>query len=147
MFTRFKVLSIAAIFVISLVLLTIFFSNDGILANKSTESRINSIREEVKQKESDLNSLRYRAQSSSSSDLSHGSVIYSFTDEGIYDPASERSDEEESTPYEGLTFLSILLISSALAAVYSVIVLLIVPLSCKRKKGENNGKNNQSHER
>lgn len=145
MFTRFKVLSIAAIFVISLVFLTIFFSNDGILANKSTESRINFIQEEVKQKESDLNALRYRASSSSSSVLSGGSVIHSFTDEGVYDPASGRTEEEEGRAYEGLSFLSIFLISSAVTALYGVIVLVIVPLPGKRKEGENNGSNNQSH--
>lgn len=147
MFTRFKVLSIAAIFVISLVFLTIFFSNDGILANKSTQSRINSIREEVKQKESDLNALRYRASSSSSSVPSGGSVIHSFTDEDVYDPASGRTEGEEGASYEGLSFLSIFLISSLVTALYSVIVMVIIPLPGKRKEGENNGSDNKSHSR
>lgn len=145
MFTRFKVLSIAAIFVISLVFLTIFFSNDGILANKSTESRINSIQEEVKQKESDLNALRYRASSSSSSGVSGGSVIHSFTDEGVYDPASQRTEEEEGGSYEGLSLLSIFLISFLVASVYAMIVMTLVPLLCKRKEGKNNGRDNKSH--
>ncbi len=145
MFTRFKVLSIAAIFVISLVFLTIFFSNDGILANKSTQSRINSIREEVKQKESDLNALRYRASSSPSSGAAGGSVIHSFTDEGVYDPASGRTEEEEGAAYEGLSFLSILLISSIVTALYGVIVMVIVPLPGKRKEGKDNGSDNKSH--
>lgn len=142
MFTRFKVLSIAAIFVISLVFLTIFFSNDGILANKSTESRINSIQEEVKQKGSDLNALRYRASSPSQGGVSGGAVIYSFTDESVYDPASGRTQEDETAAYEGLSFLSIFLISSAVTALYGALVMAVVPLLCKRKEGENNGRDN-----
>jgi len=147
MFTRFKVLSIAAIFVISLVFLTIFFSNDGILANKSTESRINSIQEEVKQKESDLNALRYRASSSSQGGVSGGSVIYSFTDESVYDPASGRTQEEEIAAYEGLSFLSIFMISSLVTALYGATVMVVLPLLGKRKEGEKNGPDNKSHAR
>lgn len=141
MFTRFNVLSIVVIFVVSLVALTILFSNDGILANKSTENRINSIQEEVKQKESDLNVLRYRASSSSSVKEVGGSVIHSFVDDDVFDPAEGRT-EEESAVFHGLSFSSILLISSGVTVVYGVLVLVVLPHIFKRKEGDGYGCDN-----
>ena len=146
MITRFNVLSIAVIFVISLVFLTIFFSNDGILANKSAEKRINSIQEEVKQKESDINALRYRARSASEKGSVEGDVIYSFSDDDIFSPPTDGSEEDAADEYRGLSSFMIFLYSLLITLVWSVIIIVVVPLvKGKKKGGKKNGCDSQSY--
>ncbi len=145
MITRFKVLSIAAVFVISAVFLSVFFSNDGILANKSTQKKIISIQEEVKEKESDLSTLRYRAGALAQETPPEGNVIHSFADDSIYDPSSQQSVSAGEDGYMGLSFSCILLYSLLITIVWSAIIVVVLPLVKRRKKeGKKNGSYSQS---
>ena len=145
MITRFKVLCIAAVFVISAVFLTIFFSDDGILADISTQKRIISIQEEVKEKESDLTALRYKAGAVTEEKTVEGDVIHSFTDDSIFDPSVSGAEREEESAYSGLSFFRILLYSLLITLVWSVIIVVVIPaLKGMKKGGKKNGSDSQS---
>lgn len=143
MFTRFKALSIAAIFVISVVFLTVFFSNDGIFASKSVKKRIITVQEEVKERESEVEYLRQMAVTERAVSETDGSVIHSFSDDDVFTPSSEEKKVEDE--YKGLSGPAITLISLLITLLWSAIILFVLPLIKGRKGEETDGRNNQSY--
>lgn len=137
--TRFKVLSLVVIFFFSFVIIQAFFSSDGFIANKVTQKRISSVEEEIRRKEGDLNSLRYRANVEGTEDTREKALVYSFSDDTVFDPRSESTDVEELSSYEGLSTFFCVLIALSVTLAYGLVIMVVVPLVKRRRKGAENG--------
>ena len=137
--TRFKVLSLVLIFFFSYVIIQAFFSSDGFIANKVTEKRISSVEEEIRRKEGDLSSLRYRAAGESDEDTREKALVYSFSDDTVFDPRSESADAAEVSSYEGLSTVFCVIIALSVTLVYGLVIMVVVPLMKRRRKGAENG--------
>ena len=137
--TRFKVLSLVLIFFFSYVIIQAFFSSDGFIANKVTEKRISSVEEEIRRKEGDLSSLRYRAAGESDEDTREKALVYSFSDDTVFDPRLESADAAEVSSYEGLSTVFCVIIALSVTLVYGLVIMVVVPLVKRRRKGAENG--------
>ena len=137
--TRFKVLSLVLIFFFSYVIIQAFFSSDGFIANKVTEKRISSVEEEIRRKEGDLSSLRYRAAGESDEDTREKALVYSFSDDTVFDPRLESADAAEVSSYEGLSTVFCVIIALSVTLVYGLVIMVVVPLMKRRRKGAENG--------
>lgn len=138
--TRFKVLSLVLIFFFSFVIIQAFFSSDGFIANKVTEKRISSVEEEIRRKEGDLSSLRYRAAGESDEDTREKALVYSFSDDTVFDPRSESAAVEEVSSYEGLSTVFCVIIALSVTLVYGLVIMVVFPFIKKRRReGVGNG--------
>ncbi len=132
--TRFKVLSVFAIFALSFVLLYIFFSPDGLMRNNALKKEITRVEEKVREKEGTVNSLRRRTESVKAEDTREKELVYSFSDEAIFDPVTSRPVDVENTEAHYLETRWIFLISFSITLLYSILIFAFIPL-IKRRKG------------
>ncbi len=138
--TRFKVLSLIVIFFFSFVIIQAFFSSDGFIANKVTQKRISSVEEEIRRKEGDLSSLRYRAAGERGEDTREKSLVYSFSDDTVFDPRTESEVAEEVSSYRGISTLGCVFSALSVTAAYGLVIMVVVPLVKRRRKGVRNGR-------
>ena len=95
--------------------------------------------QEIRRKEGDLSSLRYRAAGEGSEDTREKSLVYSFGDDGIYDPNQGSTASDGVSSFTGLGILSCVLIASAVAVLYGLVVMVVIPLLRRSRKGVRNG--------
>ena len=137
--TRFKVLSVLLIFALSFVILYIFLSPDGLMRNSALKKEIVSVEEKVREKEGDVKSLRRRTESTKNAeDTREKELVYSFSDEAIFDPVTSHSVEGESTAAHYLETPWILVMALSITLLYSLIIFLFIPLIKRRRKGVRN---------
>ncbi len=136
--TRFKVLSLIVIFALSYGLLYIFFSPDGVISHSAMEKEKTIVEEKVREKEGEVKALRKRSQSAKESDTRDKELVYSFSDEAIFDPVKKSGGDVENNGSIYFETYRILLISLLITLVYSLLIFLFIPLLKRRKR---NGRN------
>ncbi len=132
--TRFKVLSVVAIYIISVLVLYILFSSTGYYANREIKKTLILLEEEIEQKESDVNSLWKRAESEKIDETRERDLIYSF-DSDIFDPLSERTKRGVTGEIRVLSLGKCLIYGGFISFAYALIIALVIPrIVNKRKK-------------
>ncbi len=139
--TRFKVLSVILIFLLSLVVAVFFFSNSGFIARRTMNERLKAVEDEIKEKEGTLNALRYRASGGAFTSGRDGELVYSFPDDDIFDPLSGSTNYKRVDGFEGISIPGCVLVSLMVTFFYCIVILLVIPLM--RRKGVNNGRHHR----
>lgn len=139
--TRFKVLSIILIFLFSVVVTVFFFSSSGFIVRRTMNERLRTVENEVKEQEGKLNALRYRASGGSYSSGADGELVYSFSDDDIFDPVSKRDGSSKTESFRGISIPCCLLLSLLLTFIYCIVILLVIPLM--KRKGVRHGRHNR----
>lgn len=137
--TRFKVLSVVVIYIISVLILYILFSSTGYYANREMKKTLILLEEEIEQKESDVNLLSKRAESEKIDETRESALVYSF-DNDIFDPLSERTKGGVTGEIIVLSLLECLIIGGFISIVYALIIALVIPhiVNKRRKNGRDN---------
>lgn len=138
--TRFKVLSIFVIYIVSVLVLYILFSGTGYYANKEMKRKLVRLEEAIEEKEGDVKSLRSRLENKKGVDeVRDKELVYSFGDD-IYDPLSYRKEAETTAEYKALPLWGCLIIASLITTLYALIITVIIPFLIH--KGGRNGRDN-----
>ncbi len=133
--TRFKVLSVFFIFALSFVLLYIFLSPNGKVRNNALKKEITLVEEKVREKEGTVKSLRRRTESAKKTeDTREKELVYSFSDDAVFDPVTSRPVDVEYTEAHYLVTRWIWVISFSITLLYSLLIFAFIPL-IKRRKG------------
>lgn len=137
--TRFKVLSVVVIYIISVLILYILFSSTGYYANREMKKTLILLEEEIEQKESDVNLLSKRAESEKIDETRESALVYAF-DNDIFDPLSERTKGGVTGEIIVLSLLECLIIGGFISIVYALIIALVIPhiVNKRRKNGRDN---------
>lgn len=131
MFTRFNISTVLLVFFISFFASLIVFGENGILENREKERYLSSVNVLLLEKERDVVSLSLRTNKEDKID-GEKSLIYSFDDEAIFDPAKTKEGNVERKEYNTLSRLSCFFISLSITFLY--IVFLVILYLRKRKK-------------
>lgn len=131
MFTRFNISTVLLVFFISFFASLIVFGENGILENREKERYLSSVNVLLLEKERDVVSLSLRTYKEDKID-GEKSLIYSFDDEAIFDPAKTKEGNVERKEYNTLSRLSCFFISLSITFLY--IVFLVILYLRKRRK-------------
>lgn len=130
MFTRFNIITVLLVFSISFFALLIVFGENGILENRENERYIESVNSLLLEKERDVASLSLRTKKEEKAS-GEKSLVYSFEDEEVFDPAKVKELNIEKKEYVVLSRFSCFLISISITIFY-IIFLLILYLRKRR---------------
>lgn len=131
MFTRFNIITVLLVFFISFFAILIVFGENGILENREKERYLSSVNALLLEKEREVVSLSLRTNKEEKMD-GEKSLIYSFKDEEVFDPAKAREENVERKEYNALSRLSCFFISISITILY-IIFLIILYLRKRRK--------------
>lgn len=131
MFTRFNIITVLLVFFISFFAILIVFGENGILENREKERYLSSVNALLLEKEREVVSLSLRTNKEEKMD-GEKSLIYSFEDEEVFDPAKAREKNVERKEYNALSRLSCFFISISITILY-IIFLIILYLRKRRK--------------
>lgn len=131
MFTRFNIITVLLVFFISFFASLIVFGENGILENRERERYLSSVNALLIEKERDVVSLSLRINKEEKRD-GEKSLIHSFEDEEVFDPASVKEESIEKKEYNALSRLSCFLISISITILY-IGFLIILNFRRRRK--------------
>ncbi len=139
--TRFNVLSVILIFLLSLVVTVFFFSSSGFIVRRTMNEKLRIVENEIKEREGTLNALRYRASGGGYSYGVDGELVYSFSDDDIFDPVSGGDSGSNRGEFRGISNAGCLLVSLLVTLLYCILILLVVPRI--KRKGVRHGRHNR----
>ncbi len=131
MFTRFNIITVLLVFFISFFASLIVFGENGILENRERERYLSSVNALLIEKERDVVSLSLRINKEEKRD-GEKSLIHSFEDEEVFDPASVKEESIEKKEYNALSRFSCFLISISITILY-IGFLIILNFRRRRK--------------
>lgn len=133
MFTRFKLLTMVFFFLLSFMLVTFFWGENGYFERKAMKSNLVALDSEVKEREMALSLLRERNDYKNERDQGDLELVYSFDDDETIERYVSDGLLEE---YEGLKLWECAL-WALIPTFICFVVISIVPLFVKKKKKKN----------
>lgn len=136
--TRTKFIVALCIFVVSLSVLAVFFSPDGMIVNAGLRDEYDALVYENERKEAQLDILRdnlERVRSASDSMDSGNDEIVVFFDEGSVTFSNGQVDDQtESKRFEGISVAYLALVALCLSILYLVLSSISDALKSRRRK-------------
>ena len=133
MFTRFKLLTMVFFFLLSFMLVTFFWGENGYFERKAMKSNLVALDSEVKEREMELSLLRERNEYRNERDNKDLELIYSFDDDESINGYESKTLIKE---YEGLKLWECALWALVPTFIYFIFI-SIVPLFFKKKNKKN----------
>ena len=133
MFTRFKLLTMVFFFLLSFMLVTLYWGENGYFERKTMKSNLSILDAEAKERERELSLLRERNEYRNERDNKDLELIYSFDDDGTVNGSVSDSLLEE---YKGLKLWECAL-WALVPTIICFVVISIVPLVVKKKNKKN----------
>lgn len=133
MFTRFKLLTMVFFFLLSFMLVTFFWGENGYFERKAMQSNLVALDSKAKEREMELSLLRERNEYKNERDRGDLELIYSFGDDGTVNGSVSDSLLEE---YKGLKLWECAL-WALVPTIICFVVISIVPLVVKKKNKKN----------
>ena len=133
MFTRFKLLTMVFFFLLSFMLVTFFWGENGYFERKAMQSNLVALDSKAKEREMELSLLRERNEYKSEKGQGNLELIYSFDDDRTIVGYVPDGMVEE---YEGLRLWECAL-WALVPTIICFVVISIVPLVVKKKNKKN----------
>ena len=133
MFTRFKLLTMVFFFLLSFMLVTFFWGENGYFERKAMKSNLVALDSEVKEREMALSLLRERNDYKNEMDQGDLELVYSFDDDETIERYVSDGLLEE---YKGLKLWECAL-WALVPTIICFVVISIVPLVVKKKNKKN----------
>ena len=133
MFTRFKLLTMVFFFLLSFMLVTFFWGENGYFERKAMQSNLVALDSKAKEREMELSLLRERNEYRNERDNKDLELIYSFDDDESINGYESKTLIKE---YEGLKLWECAL-WALVPTIICFVVISIVPLVVKKKNKKN----------
>ena len=133
MFTRFKLLTMVFFFLLSFMLVTFFWGENGYFERKAMQSNLVALDSKAKEREMELSLLRERNEYKNERDRGDLELIYSFDDDESINGYESKTLIKE---YEGLKLWECALWALVPTFIYFIFI-SIVPLFFKKKNKKN----------
>lgn len=133
MFTRFKSLSMVFFFLLSFILVTFFWGENGYFARKTMEKNLETLNSYAEEREMELSLLRERNEAERGNKEGNLELVYSFDDDGAISTSNGLDGLLEDSG--GLKWWECALYALVATIIYSVLI-IVVPLLLKKKKGK-----------
>ena len=133
MFTRFKLLTMVFFFLLSFMLVTFFWGENGYFERKAMQSNLVALDSKAKEREMELSLLRERNEYKNERDRGDLELIYSFDDDESINGYESKTLIKE---YEGLKLWECALWALVPTFIYFIFI-SIVPLLFKKKNKKN----------
>ena len=133
MFTRFKLLTMVFFFLLSFMLVTLYWGENGYFKRKTMKSNLSILDAEAKEREMELSLLRERNEYRNERDNKDLELIYSFDDDESINGYESKTLIKE---YEGLKLWECALWALVPTFIYFIFI-SIVPLLFKKKNKKN----------
>ena len=133
MFTRFKLLTMVFFFLLSFMLVTLYWGENGYFERKTMKSNLSILDAEAKEREMELSLLRERNEYRNERDNKDLELIYSFDDDESINGYESKTLIKE---YEGLKLWECALWALVPTFIYFIFI-SIVPLFFKKKNKKN----------